>query len=162
MANLTRVISNILVSIASIALFVMMIFTAADVVGRYIFNAPIAGTLELVEYLMAIIVPFSIVYCAQKRAHVAVELIVNLFPRRPRLTITFIMTFIGAIFVFIIGWQNYEYIFEMKASQMTSAVLQIPVWPFIIPTAVGMFAFAVILFTRLLPNSRKEVEDGPN
>ena len=42
--------------IMAVFLFVMMVLTAADVIGRYVFNAPISGAFEIVQYLMALVV----------------------------------------------------------------------------------------------------------
>ena len=43
---------DMLVVIASVSLCLAMLLTAADVVGRYFFNSPFAGTYELIELLM--------------------------------------------------------------------------------------------------------------
>lgn len=66
--------------IAAIALTIMMLLTAVDVILR-IFSMAIIGSFEVVEFLMAIVVPLSIAYCEKKRQHICVDLIVQNFPK---------------------------------------------------------------------------------
>jgi TRAP-type C4-dicarboxylate transport system permease small subunit len=131
-------------------LAMMMFLTALDVGLRYALNRPLAGAFELVGYMMAIFVPFSVAYCAQRRGHVAVDLIMQQFPPKVKLITEIITTFITLIFVTIISWQNVLYFFEVKASELTSAVLLIPEYPFVGPTAVAFATFALVLLVHLI------------
>jgi TRAP-type C4-dicarboxylate transport system permease small subunit len=129
----------------------MMFLMAVDVGGRYVFNSPIPGALELSEYMMAVIVPFSIAYCAYHRAHVAVDLIAQKLPKKVQGILDVVMTGITTVLAILICWQNFLYIGEMYLSEMTSPVLKIPAYPFIIPLTVGMGVFALILVANLQP-----------
>lgn len=154
------VITGILTVIAATALTLMMFLTAADVLCRYIFNSPISGAMELVEYLMAIIVPFSIAYCALQKSHVAVDLIVDHFPKNLRRICHFFVTIPSIGFILLICWQNYLSIFDTYDSKMTSAVLLIPAYPFVIPVAIGTLVFAVIMLLQLFGSKTKEASHG--
>ncbi len=142
-------ITRILIAIGTAILALMMFLTALDVGLRYVFNRPLSGAFELVEYMMAILIPFCIVYCAHQKGHVAVELILDRFPKRIQKIADTITTFIAMIFAIVIAWQNILYIFEVKGSGLTSAVLLIPAYPFVAPIAIGMGAFALILVVHL-------------
>ncbi len=52
-------------------LFMMMLLTVADVIGRYFFNFPIAGTFELTEVMLSLLVFFSIAYTQIHKGHIA-------------------------------------------------------------------------------------------
>jgi len=147
---ITKKLTQFLIAIGASTLALMMFLTALDVGLRYIFKRPMAGAYELVGYMMAILVPFSIVYCAREKGHVAVDLIVERFPKKVQVCINIITTFIGLIFVSVISWQNVLYFFEIKASGLTSAVLLIPTYPFILPTAIAFAVFALVLVIHLL------------
>lgn len=149
--KIAEIITRVLVAIAGAVLAAMMFLTAMDVACRYVFNSPIPGALELAEYMMAIIVPFSIVYCAYHRSHVAVELIVEKFPKKVQMLLDVVMTIITVVVVTLICWQNFIYIGEMYHSERTSTVLLIPAYPFILPVAVGMGVFVLILIINLQP-----------
>jgi TRAP-type C4-dicarboxylate transport system permease small subunit len=150
LAIAAKTISRVLIAIGATMLALMMFLTALDVGLRYIFNRPLPGAYELVEYMMAIVVPFSIAYCAQQRGHVAVELILEKFPKRIQVFVEALVTFVAMLFALIIAWQNFMYIGEVYDSHLTSAVLLIPVYPFIIPVTLGIGAFALMLLMHLI------------
>ncbi len=146
---IVRRINQILVAIAAAMLALMMFLTALDVGLRYAFNRPLAGAFELVEYMMAIMVPFSIVYCAHERGHVAVDFIMDRFPKKVRTAADIITTFITLVFIVVIAWQNVLYFFEVKGSGLTSSVLLIPTYPFIAPISIAFGTFALVLIVYL-------------
>ncbi|MFW2367263.1 MAG: TRAP transporter small permease [Desulforhopalus sp.] len=150
LATIANKLSQVLIAIGAAMLAMMMFLTAVDVGLRYALNRPLAGAFELVGYMMAIFVPFSIAYCAQQKGHVAVDLIMGLFPPKVRLISEICTTFITLIFVTVIAWQNGLYFFEVKGSGLTSAVLLIPEYPFVAPTAIAFATFALILLVHLL------------
>lgn len=145
-----KTISRILIAIGAAILFLMMLLTALDVGMRYIFNRPIPGAFELVEYMMAIVIPFSIAYCAQERGHVSVELILARFPKKVQVAVECLMTFVAMIFSIIVAWQNFLYIGEVYDSHLTSSVLLIPAYPFVIPVVLGIATFALMLLLHLI------------
>lgn len=152
--------AGILSAVGITILALMMFLTALDVGLRYIFNRPLSGAFELVEYMMAILIPFCIVYCADQKGHVAVELVLDRFPKKVQHTVDTLTTIIALMFALVIAWQNIAYIFEVKASNLTSAVLLIPAYPFVIPIAIGMGAFALILGVHLFePTSEAEADN---
>ncbi|WDP92292.1 MAG: TRAP transporter small permease [Desulfobacter sp.] len=134
----------------SLFLAMMMFLTALDVACRYMLNAPIAGALELVEYMMAVLIPFSVAYCAYCRAHVSVEFIMEKFPRRVRKAVYIPVSLVSLAFLGVITWQTCLYVVETFESKLTSSVLLIATYPFVIPIALGMGAFTLILLHDLL------------
>lgn len=149
-------IIKIMVCLATATLAAMMFLMAADVVGRYFFNSPISGGLEMIEYMMAIIVPLSVAYCAMQGAHVSVELLVDRLPRRVQFILKIITTGLSIFLVGLISWQNFLYIGDFYRSNLTSAVLKLPAFPFVAATAVGMTVFAIVMFIQLFPGKPQE------
>lgn len=149
-ATIAKKLSYFLVAIGATMLALMMFLTAADVGLRYVFNRPLSGAFELVGYMMAILVPFSIAYCGHKNGHITVDIFMDRFSRKTKLIVDIITTFITLLFAIVISWQNVLYFFEVKGSGLTSSVLLIPEYPFIAPTAIAFATFALILFVRLI------------
>lgn len=145
-----KTVSRVLIAIGATILALMMFLTALDVGLRYIFNSPLSGAFELVEYMMAIVIPFSIVYCAEQRGHVSVELILARFPKKIQVLVDILTTLAAMLFTIVIAWQNFLYIGEVYDSHLTSSVLLIPVYPFVIPVALGIGAFALMLLVHLI------------
>ena len=138
-------VGKVLSIIAGTALAIMMFLMAADVVCRYLFNAPIPGALELVEYMMAISIPLSIAFCTAIRSHVSVEMIVEKLPKTVQAIISFIVTIVMTVFLVILSKQSFINIIDSYQSNITSAVLHIPAYPFTIPVALGMSCYALFL-----------------
>lgn len=59
---------------SSLALLTMMFLTGADVIARYVFNAPIRGAYELIEMLMVAFVYLAMPLAVLSNSHVEVEI----------------------------------------------------------------------------------------
>lgn len=147
--KLIDIIVRALRFICGAVLMLMMFLTAFDVAFRYLFNAPIEGSLELVEYLMAILIPLSIAYCASRKSHVAVDFVMDRFPHKIQVIFDFVISSLTLVFVLIIFWQSALYVGEVYDSGVTSAVLLISTYPFVVPAALGMGIFALVLIHHL-------------
>jgi TRAP-type C4-dicarboxylate transport system permease small subunit len=155
-STVINLLIKLMVCLATATLAAMMFLMASDVICRYFFNSPISGGLELIEYMMAIIVPLSVAYCALQGAHVSVELLVDRLSPLMQKILKFITSGLSIVFVGLISWQNFLYIGEMHRSHMTSAVLRIPTYPFVAATAVGMCVFAIVMVIQLFPGKSEE------
>ncbi|MDK2868056.1 MAG: TRAP-type transport system small permease protein [Clostridiales bacterium] len=83
MKSIFEKVDDIIIKISSAILFIMMIWVFSDAVGRYVFNHPLPGTLEITEeYLMVCLVFLSISYAQKHKAHVRVDLFIHYIPER--------------------------------------------------------------------------------
>ena len=60
--------------IAAIMMFAMAALTFADVLGRYVFSAPIQGTFEIVGLLLGVVTFSALPLITYERAHITVDL----------------------------------------------------------------------------------------
>ncbi len=144
-SRLNEKIVNSLNYLAIWALAAMMFLTFFNVLLRYLFNSPIYGGKELIEFLMAIVIPFSIAYCAKQKNHIGVDFVIENFSATTRKVIDMIMRFLMIVLFIPICWQTFLFIFEEFESNLTSPVLYIPVYPF-----VAIVAFAFLTLTLIL------------
>ena len=128
----------------------MMLLTAVDVCLRYVFNSPITGSFEMVEFMMALIVPFSIVFCAREKAHINVDILLEHLSEGVRSFFTFIGSILSLFIFVLITWQTCIYIVEEYESKLTSAVLYIPVYPFIGALAIAFAILSLLLLAELI------------
>jgi TRAP-type C4-dicarboxylate transport system permease small subunit len=61
--------------IAAAGLFAMMMVTVVDVVGRYLFRAPLMASFELTEYLMGLLVFLALPLVSLRGDHIRIGLI---------------------------------------------------------------------------------------
>jgi len=131
-------------------LAVLMVLTASDVTLRYVFNRPIVGSLDLTEYMMAIVVSFGLAYCAFLKGHVSVDLIVSHLPQRTQATIDSITGLFSVILFSLITWQSYVYTQLLFASGLKSTVLLIPRFPFAAMVCLGSAFLTIVLLANFL------------
>jgi len=143
-------VANILLAVGAGVLTAMMFLTVLDVALRYILNRSLSGAYELVEYMMAVLVPFGIVYCAHKREHITVDLLVERLPRRMQSALSFTTGLILNLFFLLIAWESVVYVWEIYRQRLASAVLDIPAYPFVAAVSIGFLALSLEILVEFL------------
>jgi TRAP-type C4-dicarboxylate transport system permease small subunit len=143
-------IVQIITYVAAGVLALMMLITAADVLLRYIFNRPISGTWELTSYMMAVVVGFGLSYCALVKGLISVEVLTSRFSPRAQAVFNCITYFFSFLFFSLVTWQSILYIKLIFESNLVSAVLVIPTFPFVAALALGSLVFTLVLLKDFL------------
>jgi TRAP-type C4-dicarboxylate transport system permease small subunit len=134
---LAHPLGRILNYIAALVLFFMMILTGVDVMLRYLFNAPITGSFEITQYVLPIVIAFGLAQCALEKGHVSVELVISGLPDRVKAFMNSIAYLLFSILYALIAWQSLLRAVGMKHTGLTTEVLAIPVYPFVLTVTVG-------------------------
>jgi C4-dicarboxylate transporter DctQ subunit len=80
-ARLGRAVNAIEETLIAVILGLMTAVTFANVVARYVFNANILWALETTVFLFAWLVLLGASYCVKVRAHIGVDVVLNMVPR---------------------------------------------------------------------------------
>lgn len=144
-----RPISVVLQGVGAGVLTVMMLLTASDVTLRQ-FKFPIMGTDDITAFLMAILVSFGLAYCAVRKGHVRVELIVERLPIRVQAIIDTVTTFLSLGLCTLITWQGFVNMVSVYNSGATSWTLNIITFPFAGVVAFGFAWFTLVLLADFL------------
>lgn len=124
--------------VASICIFLMVCTIVPDSVGRFFFNKPLYGTLELNMLLMSAIVFLSLAWTQSQRGHVRVEILLSR-TRPPLQRILNIICWILALALFLaitIGGTA-EAIHSVMIGENLWGVKKFPLWPGKILAAFG-------------------------
>ena len=140
-------------------LFTMMLLTTIDVFFRYLFNKPILGGLELTEFMLVIVVFFSLPYTQFKQSHVRVDFIMNLLTMPIQSFFDLINLFIACTLLLVISVMNCIRGFDVMKSHETSGILGIPVYPFIFVVALGALAMGVEILRDIVRILKKKSKD---
>jgi TRAP-type C4-dicarboxylate transport system permease small subunit len=151
-----RVSARIVNSIAAAFLFILMLLTCSDVILRYLFNKPIMGSFELTEFIMAIIVSFSLANCALQKGHVRVDLVVFMLPKRVQGIMNSIanVAFLG-LFV-LITWRIVPRAMQMIEVNQVGLITRIPVAPFVLLVALGTAVLCLALLKNFFDEFHKD------
>jgi TRAP-type C4-dicarboxylate transport system permease small subunit len=112
----------------------LMLITTADVVGRGFFNKPIAGTFELSEYMLAVIILLGTAYTQQVKGHVAVDFLTSRFNKKTQAMCQILTLFLSLFIVTILVWQGFILGIEEKG---VTDQLRIPRAPFKMLVGIG-------------------------
>jgi TRAP-type C4-dicarboxylate transport system permease small subunit len=123
----------------------LMIFTVGESLLRNIFNYAIAGTHELVEFTMAVLVFFALAYTQIEKRHVSIDLLYNkLSPTVQRILES--LTSLASLGIFILmTWQTILYGLEMRENHTVSPTLNIPLYPILFIIAFGIGLLCLVL-----------------
>ncbi|MCF8063310.1 MAG: TRAP transporter small permease [Deltaproteobacteria bacterium] len=136
-------ISSALAYLGSLSLFGMMCITTVDVIGRYMFNAPIVGAFELTQFLVLILIFSFLPYTQSQKGHVSVDLLISVLPGGLRRFINIFNHTICVLLLGIITWMGLMRALEMLEYGEETANLGIPYYPFVIYLVIGCLAMCI-------------------
>ena len=118
----------------------LMFFATAEIIGRYVFNAPIPGHVEIVELIMAGIVFLGIAYTERVGGHVRMELFVTRVLKGRAYHIAEVITsglsFFVYVFIFV---QTLKFaIFAYQINDVTPYINWLT-WPSKLAIPIGSF-----------------------
>ena len=132
-----NVIGRILERLALVVLLIggagmlMAVFLGTgDVVGTQGFGQPIAGTRELTESTMVLIVFGALAYAQIRRAHIRVELIYSHMTPRVQAAMDVVADLAGLVFFGFLAWQcTIEAILSWQVGEAADGLLRFPLYP---------------------------------
>lgn len=120
---------SVVAAIGGVLLLGLMAMTVVDVIGRYVFNAPLRGATELTELLLAAIIFLGLIGVSLRGGHVTVDLLTNRMPGKwqPwRLAATGL--FSAAVLV-VVAWRIWVYADQIGGYGGSTTNLGIPIAP---------------------------------
>ena len=148
-------INRFLTHLGSIALALLMLLTVADVFGRYFLNRPAPGTFELTELFMVFIVFLALGLAQHHNEHISLDLAYNYFPSRLKNYTNVLIDVVNLTAMAAVTWQLYEYSRRMGEDNYTTAVLQLPIQPFVIVAVAGTAAYVLAILCDLIKSIGK-------
>ena len=145
-------------SVGAAAVIAMMFLTAVDVVLRYFFNRPIAGSAEVTEYLMVITISLTLAYCAVMKGHVRVEVFVSLLSKKAQAFTHSFVLLLGVILFGLLTWQTAVQAVGIYGVGSYSTVLLVPVYPFVWVLFIGGLLITLVFLRDLGETILKAVE----
>jgi TRAP-type C4-dicarboxylate transport system permease small subunit len=126
-------------------LFSMMVLTCVDVVGRYFFNSPVQGGLELTEMMLAATIFSAMPLVTLREEHVVIDLLDSFMPDWLLRVQHIAACLVGAFALSVLTWRLWVRGEQLQTGE-TTAVLGIPVAPY----AYGMSALMAFNIAILL------------
>ncbi len=139
--------TKVLLGIAGLGLVVMLVLIVADVIGIKVFSNPVPGGIEYVSFVAVVAIAFAIAHTQVMRGHVAVDFIVDKFPRRVKLIIDTLTVLFSVCLFALLSYYSFKYAASLRRSGEVSMTQKIPFYPFVYAMAA---CFAVTLLVVIM------------
>jgi TRAP-type C4-dicarboxylate transport system permease small subunit len=149
LTKITAYLNNILTFFAGLILVFMVLLTCANIVFR-MFWVPVSGTYELMGFSGALLTAFALAYTQIKKGHIAVDVLVNIFPPKTRWVLAAINNAMCFVFFILAGWQLAIKANTLRTTGEVTETLRIIYYPFTYAVALGCVVLALILLTDFL------------
>ena len=141
--------------LSGVAIGAMTLLTCSDVASRYLFNAPIKGTIELVELFLVITAFSAVVYVTSKGANIEVAFVTERFPKRVQRILAAVFTCIAIVLFALVTWQLVVSGVGWMHGNRSTGTLFIPYAPFKFAAALATGCVSLILLVNLVRSLRK-------
>jgi TRAP-type C4-dicarboxylate transport system permease small subunit len=159
-----RVLEYVLLSGSVIVILFVMFFVGAEVVMRYVFNAPIAGHLEGSELLLPIIVFLALSYTQATHGHVGMDLVLDALAPTPRRYATMFTLLVSVVLCAILAFFSFKHAYQLWVyDDVTMTPPYLPTWPSGAAITLGYFLISIRMYLQLLhiANPRRFPEHAP-
>lgn len=137
---------------AAILIVALMLMVVSDVIGRYVFNNPLTGTLEVTELFVVGIVYAALAYTQFLKAHISVDLLVIHYGPGKRLTAETITLLILLAFFALLVWQGSRMAWDSWQIREISVGPPIPIYPGKVIVPIGSFLICIRLIIQIAEN----------
>lgn len=145
-------------SLATLAIFLIMIVTVLDVGARTLFHRSVPGMIESAEIILVAAAFLGLGYAQRMKAHVSTSLVLDALPRRParllrRIGLVVVALYVGGVAI-VSATRAWD---ALRVGEVRFGLIELPQWPARTAIALGFLLLLVELVRDLL-RSRSRVD----
>ncbi len=160
---MTRV-SRVIALIGLAGLIVLCFATIADVLMRWLFDAPITGVRDTYALFLGVIIASCFPLCKAERSNITIRFLGNALGNPWRKAFELFGGLFTILIFSVIAWKTWDYANNLKLNNETTWMLGWPVAPWW-RIIVGLIAFSVlvliVVFLRDLKAFQSNEDDSP-
>ena len=124
--------------LGGIAIFLIILLSTANVLGRWLFSLPIDGYIDWIEQSMAFIVFLGIAYTMRLGGHIRMEILIRKVHNRSLWLTEFLTTLVTLFLILILVYGSYLHFLRAYTIGDSSLDINLPTWPakLIVPIAL--------------------------
>ncbi|MCT4370059.1 TRAP transporter small permease subunit [Yangia mangrovi] len=131
-------------TVAGVLIFAVMLLVVANVVMRYAFNQPVAGTLELTESALPLIIFLSLAMTQMHGGHIKVVLLTQRLPVGLARAAKVLAMLAGCV---LFAWAAYAgWVMAAKSfaiGELERGAIRFPIWPIKFAICFGLALLAI-------------------
>ncbi|MFC1867067.1 TRAP transporter small permease [Thermodesulfobacteriota bacterium] len=151
-------IEDLFTIIAAASILFIMLISVANVFGRYLFNYPVPGTVEIAAVLLVFIIFLGISGVQRSEDHIGMDTLLDLVKKKKSSYYHALQAFHFFISFLILGLIGCYFIPSMMESvemhEWTNGPLFIPIWPFKLSIIIGCTLMCIRLFLQIIQHLR--------
>ncbi|HKU97938.1 MAG TPA: TRAP transporter small permease subunit [Vineibacter sp.] len=133
--------------LAALSIFVLMMVGMIQILGRTIFDFPIEGYIDWIEFFAILYAVAGISYCQSQGGHIRMEIVLGTMRGRRLWFFEALAVVIGLVVVGLLvysTWQNFERAWRIGDSSMD---IKLPLWPskLVVPVALATLWLRLLL-----------------
>jgi TRAP-type C4-dicarboxylate transport system permease small subunit len=141
-------------NVAVLSIFIMMLLTSADAIGRYLFSFPLPGAYEVTEkYLMIIAVYLGASYTYRGGSTIRITLLVDRLPRGVKMGLQVFVQIFSICYGFFLMVPAVDCVLRAYTQKLTVSSPPLPLWPPFTAIPIGLFLMSLFML-RDLPRAR--------
>ena len=115
--------------VSATVLFLMMMVTPVDVIGRYLFNRPLAGGFELTEMMLAALIYCGLPLVSKRREHIVIDTFDAFMSRAVKRFLDVVADVVCFLALSGIGYLIFRRAARVAEYGDTTSVLKLPLAP---------------------------------
>ncbi len=130
--------------VSALATFAMMALVVANILGRYLFNKPLDGTLEFTELLLVLVIFLSVALTQFDGGHIRVTLLTRRMPKAWAQVLNVLCMLVGAAFFTWCAYAAWRFALQswsFKEQEWGTVVF--PLYPVKFVVFVGLLMLAI-------------------
>jgi TRAP-type C4-dicarboxylate transport system permease small subunit len=141
---------RLLTAVAVAATFGMMVLTAADAGGRYLFNRPILAAFELTtNYFMVAAVFLALPRAYRQGANIRVTFLVDRLGQKLRLVVDHAVQLVSMLYCATLVCATFQQAHHIMSTGTMFTTLDLPQWPGHLAVSIGLFLTTLMLLLDL-------------
>jgi TRAP-type C4-dicarboxylate transport system permease small subunit len=152
LAKGVSVVNSVMKYVCASLLFVMMALGTVDVLGRYLLNKPILGTLETFEILLPAIVLLGLGYTQENRAHVKMEILVSHLSLRTQNVLNLLTNACALFISALILWRGWVLTIRYWRMGRTIPTIEVPIFLPQLLVPLAALLLSLVLIVQMLQN----------
>jgi TRAP-type C4-dicarboxylate transport system permease small subunit len=166
LAIVDRVVQAVALYCGGVVLTALMVMIITDVTGRYLFNAPLSGSLDLAVVLLVLIVACAIGYGGRTGAHVTADMVTTVVGPRFEWVSGMLIKGLAAAMTAVWAWRLWVTGTTAGRLGESTQLLNIPFEPIYKALGVGIGLYSAVLVAEALVLARRGavplLDDRPN
>ena len=146
------------IAVSSIMMLFLMFYISADVIARYFFNAPLAGTLEMSRLMLVAIVFLAIAFTQSQQGNVKIEFLLNRLSVRKQAAVSILYSLIGIAIFALMAKQGFVHALLDLRYGVTTDIIHFPLFPAKLLVPLGASLMILQLLVDIIRHIQQVVE----